>query len=138
MPRGQMRDKARLVRRTKVQSGAPPTSVRVEGGFVRTKPVTAPADEVWFRCHYDPGSEGEVRGPGSVRRRRAGAHLVTDRRALDGSEIALKASDQLEVNSVAFGTLLLDVVGTPEKLTTGRVSFGWIVDLAKTKRESPG
>lgn len=109
------------------------TGSRVAGGYSK-EPVFGP----WFRCYYDPGDESEARGPGSVRRRRAGAQLVTPRRALDGTEIDLSPKGTVEIESRVYGTLTLDVTGTPERMRRGSSWQGWIVDLGKTNRAAPG
>lgn len=123
---GQLRDRARIV--TNVKS-----NTRVEGGY-----QTVLSFGPWFRCFYDPGNESEQRSDGGVRRRRAGAQLVTGKRALDGSTIDLEASMAVEIDSKAHGMLTMDLAGTPEKLVRGRVSIGWLAPLGKTNRKAPG
>lgn len=126
MARGQMRDRARMQLSVK-------TGPRVAGGYSK-EPVFGP----WFRCYYDPGDENESRGPGSVRRRRAGARMVTPRRALDGTEIDLSPKGTVEIESRVYGTLTLDITGTPERMRRGSSWQGWIADLGKTNRAAPG
>lgn len=128
MHRGQLRDRARVLRKTKEKGQ------RTDGGYVTREPAPGP----WFRCHYERGDTPEVRGPGSVRRRETAAQLVTHRRALDGSEIEIKASDRIEVDSLRYGTVTLDIAGEPERLVHGRTWTGWLVPIAKVKRDAPG
>lgn len=123
---GQLRDRARIT--STVKSGT-----RVEGGYQR-QTVIGP----WFRCSYDPGDESESRSDGGVRRRRSGATLVTGRRATDGAAIELEATDAVEIDSQRYGTVRLDVVGTPERLVRGRSRIGWLVRLGKVDRKAPG
>lgn len=121
-----LHDQARIIRTDK-------TSTRVEGGY-QTQTVIGP----WFRCHYDPGTEGEQKTPGSIRRRRAGASIIAAKNAKDGTPVELKAQDRLEIDSKGHGVLSLDVVATPEKLVKGRTVLGWQVQLGKSNREAPG
>lgn len=122
-----LKDRARVLRT--VNQGE-----RVEGGYVKGPPIEGP----WFRCYYDSGSESESRGPASVRRRRAGAQLIVGRKALDGTPIDIVASDQVIIESRAYGTITLDIEGDPERLIKGRTILGYIVPLGKTNRKAPG
>lgn len=130
-----MRDKARVIRqepRLDVSSNR----VRVNGGYIN-EPVTGPPElPTWFRCAYDPGSEDESRGDGGVRRRRRGATVVCKRRATDGTEIDLKPSDVLEVDSRPLGLFTVSVTDTPERLYKGRVWIGWLVHVGATDRSA--
>jgi hypothetical protein len=121
-----MRDRARVVRKVR-------SSTRTAGGYNKT-----PDPGPWFRCDFDPGGEPEERREGGFRRRRAGASLRVPRRALDGSEIEIKASDDVEIDSRSHGTLSLSVTGTPERVMQGRVRIGYIVDLAAVDRKAAG
>lgn len=122
---GAFRDKARTVR-------YPEATTRVRGGYVQATgdPLYGP----WFRCYYEPGEEGEQRSDAGVRRRRSGTTLYTVRRAMDGSAIAVQHDDQLDIDSLRHGRLLMNVEGTPERMPKGRV--GLVIRLAKTNMAS--
>ncbi len=126
MAHGQFRDRARVQLFTKSET-------RVAGGYNKEASYGP-----WFRCYYDPGDESETRGAGSVRRRRAGVRIATSRYALDGTEIDLSAKGTLEIESRVYGTLTLDITGTPEKTRKGSSWNGWVADLGKVNRASPG
>lgn len=126
MARGQMRDRARM--QVSVKTGP-----RVAGGYTKV-----PAFGPWFRCYFDPGDKSESRTSGSVRRRRAGAQITTPRRAQDGTVIDLSEKGTVEIQSRVYGTMLMDITGTPERVRRGSSWQGWVADLAKTDRKAPG
>jgi hypothetical protein len=126
MVRGQLRDKARIIRKTK-------SATRTEGGY-KTTDVPGP----WFRCHYAQGDESEARSDGGVRRHRAGPQVVTHRLALDGSTIDVKAEDEIEIDSRTHGVFRAGITGAPLRMHKGRIWIGWLIDVAKTNRKAPG
>lgn len=125
MPNSTFRDRCRVIRKAKGE--------RVAGGYVKGELPPGP----WIRCVYDPGDETEVRTAGGVRRRRAST-VVTGRRDIDGGEVELLASDELEVDSRIHGLVRVGVVGDPERVTRGRTWTGWQVRIGKTNERASG
>lgn len=108
----------------------PQATARVEGRLV---PSGAPVYGPWFRCYYDPGDEGEAANDGGFRRRRS-ASLIARSRAKDGSTVTLKGNDVVEIVSRRHGTMTMNIVGTPKRLTKTRSAFGIEAQLGKTNR----
>jgi hypothetical protein len=121
-----MSDRARLIVHGR-------SAERVEGRFLPSGPTPGP----WFRCYYDPGTESEARSTGGVRRTRP-ATLMFKLRAMDGSLVEAKASDEVEINSRRFGTIRMEIVGTPEPITKRISRIGWQAQLQKVSRKAPG
>ena len=120
-----MSDRARLIKHTR-------SGTKVEGRFI---PTSTPGP--WFRCYYDPGTESESRGPGSVRRVLP-ATLIFKLRATDGSLVVASAKDEVEIESRRFGNVRMEIVGEPEALAKRFSRIGWLAQLQKVNRRAPG
>jgi hypothetical protein len=121
-----MSDRARLIKHGR-------STERVEGRFLPTGPTPGP----WFRCYYDPGTESEARSTGGVRRSHP-ATLMFKLRAMDGTLVEATAKDEVEIQSRRFGTIRMEIMGTPEPIAKRTSRIGWIAALQKVSRSAPG
>lgn len=118
-----LRDRAVVLGRTR--SG----TRNSEGGYDVTNDAPGPA----FRCLYDPGTESEQRDSHGVRRVRP-ASLLVGKYALDGTVLQLQPQDRVQITSPAHGTLVLEIVGTPEPIVKRRTRLGAVAQLQRVGR----
>ena len=110
-------DRARILRKKRGE--------RVEGRYL-DEPQWTPA----FRCRYRPERESESRDEGRVRRVKP-AQLTALARHVDGTPVAIRADDEVEITQRDGTVTRMKVVGAPSPIRKRSSTIGWSARLQR-------
>lgn len=93
---------------------------------------TAPVEGPWFPCRLELPGTPETDGPGGGPKRTVKAPRIFYRPlAPDGTLVALKATDKIEIVSPELGTAVWQATGDPEPWRKKRRVLAWAINLQR-------